>query len=271
MRVAVSNIAWERAEEPDVLALLEHRGVHGLEVAPTQVWDEPTAVPPAELQAARRRWNDRGLQVVALQALLFGKPSYVIFGEPGAREACFEHLAQMIRLGGLLGAGALVFGSPRNRAIGGLPLAAALEIAVPFFRRLGVVAQQEGTRLCIEPNPPAYGCDFIHTIDEAAELVEAVDHPGFRLQLDVSAMTLNGEDYDAALGRGVPLAAHCHASEPHLAPTGSGATDHARVAGRLRELAYAGWVSIEMRKGAAPPNLPAVASAVEFTLKTYGD
>jgi len=271
MKIAISNIAWEPAEETEVLPLLQQFSIRGLEVAPTKFWPEPADASAAALRECRQRWADRGMEIVALQALLFGKPELVIFGEAGAREACAQYLEKMIRLGGLLGAQTLVFGSPKNRAIGKLSKEAAQEIAVPFFRRLGAAASREGTHLCIEPNPPAYGCDYIHTVEEACRLVEAVDHSGFRLHLDASAMTLNEEDYAASLRRGLPLATHFHISEPHLAITGSTGTDHRRIAGCLRELHYGGWCSIEMRGGWQRPNRLSVATALRVASEFYGN
>jgi sugar phosphate isomerase/epimerase len=46
------------------------------------------------------------------------------------------------------------------------------------------------------------------------------------------------------------------------------AIDHALVAGTLRELKYAGWVSLEMRE--APEPGPALRRAVDFLARTYG-
>ena len=47
-------------------------------------------------------------------------------------------------LGGWLGARALVFGSPRNRSVGGVAPEQVNAIAMPFFRRLGAIARLHG-------------------------------------------------------------------------------------------------------------------------------
>jgi sugar phosphate isomerase/epimerase len=206
--------------------------------------------------------------VVSLQALLFGRPDLAIFGAQADREKTFAYLAAIIRLGSRLGAGALVFGSPRNRRIGGLSASEADELAVPFFRELGRIAASERTLLVLEPNPSDYGCDYIRTASEALELVRAVDSPGFRLHLDSGAMTLSKEPVEDAVRTAAPYLAHFQASEAELAPVGSGSVDHRRFARALREIRYAGWVSVEMR-AAADDAVGAVRKALEYAVEAY--
>src|SRR5205807_8776286 len=112
------------------------------------------------------------------------------------------------------------------------------------FRRLGDRANTCQTILCIEPNPTAYECDFITTLDEAVQLVRAVDHLGFGLHVDTGALALNGERL--TLPSNVS-AAHFHISEPFLAPICQATTPHGDYARSLDSLGYTGWRSIEMR------------------------
>ena len=72
----------------------------------------------------------------------------------------------------------------------------------------------------------------------------AVDHPGFRLHLDAGALALNGEDVALEIATSAPLLAHFHASEPYLAPVGTGEAAHDAIAEQLRAIAYDGTVAI---------------------------
>jgi sugar phosphate isomerase/epimerase len=165
----------------------------------------------------------------------------------------------------------MVFGAPGNRRRGALAADAALDAAVDFFRPLAARVADLGTCLSIEANSPAYGCDFLTSTAEAAEFVRRVDHLGVRLQLDTSTMAMNGEDYAREITSGLPIAGHVHASEPHLVPLGQGGTDHATAARALRDGAYDGWVSIEMRAVPGDDNLASVAAAIDLARATYGD
>lgn len=269
MRVAASQLAWHPAEEAGIADLFGRLGVTGVELAPTKVFAAPAEAAPDEVRRYRASWNDRGVEVVAMQALLFGHPEFALFGTDADRERMGDYLARIIALGGALGAGALVFGSPGNRRRGELAREAALEIASAFFRRMGEVAADHGTILCIEPNPPHYACDFVTTVAEGAELVDRVAHPGFGLHLDAGGMTLNGETPADVVPPALSRVRHFHVSEPQLAPIGEGGTDHAAMADALRGAGYAGWVSVEMKPAGESGNDAHVERALRLTMASY--
>lgn len=246
MKLAVSNIAWPAGADDRAVDVLRQHGVTGVELAPTKVWPNPTAATPAEIGRVRDWWESRGIRVVAFQALLFGKPDLVLFGSEAARDALAEHLDGIFRLAATVGAGPLVFGSPKNRLVGTMRVDEARRIAVDFFRRVGELAAKRGATLVLEANPPAYGCDFVTRFGEAADLVRAVDSPGFALHLDTGGMTLTG---DTVADAGGLVPAHYHISEPNLAPVGSDASvPHATIVRDVRAIGYDGWFSIEMRE-----------------------
>jgi len=261
VKLAMSAIAWEPPEDDAAAAILREHGFEGVELAPTKIFPRPDAATGAEVSACRRAWEGRGLRIVALQALLFGRPELTVFGD--ARERTHAYLSGVARLGGRLGAGALVFGSPRNRARGALPAAEAWRSAVAFFRALGSAAAEAGTCLCIEPNPPRYGADFITTSEEALRLVEEVASPGFGLHLDAACALLAGENLPARLRASAHVLRHVHLSEPDLAPVGAGGSlDLPAISAALRDIGYAGWVSVEIKPG----GLEAVRTAAGVAL-----
>jgi len=260
VKLAMSAIAWEPPDDDAAAAILREHGFTGVELAPTKIFPQPDAATDAEVAACRRAWEGRGLQIVAMQALLFGRPELTIFGE--ARERTLSYLSGVARLGGQLGAGALVFGSPRNRARGSLPAAEAWRSAVQFFRELGTAAAAAGTCVCIEPNPPRYGADFVTTSEEALRLVEEVASPGFGLHLDAACALLAGEDFPSRLRASARALRHVHLSEPELAPVRAGGTlDLPAISTALRDIGYSGWVSVEMK----PAALDAVRTAAQLS------
>lgn len=259
MKLAMSSIAWEPPEDEAVARILREHGFAGVELAPTKIFPRPDAADEPAMTACREAWSRRGLPIVALQALLFGHPELTVFGD--ARPRTLEYLTGVARLGGRLGAGALVFGSPRNRARGSLPERDAWPAAVEFFRALGTAAARAGTCVCIEPNPPRYGADFIVDSEEALRLVEEVASPGFGLHLDAACALLAGEDFPARLRASAHVLRHVHLSEPDLAPVrAGGSVDLPAIAAALRDIGYAGWVSVEMK----PAGLEAVSAAARF-------
>lgn len=266
MRLAISNIAWTPAEDRSVAAQMRAHGFTGVEIAPTKYWPRPLAATAAQVREVREFWTGEGLPAVAMQSLLFGSEGLALFAEDAARAAMAAYLTGVIRLGARLGVGVLVFGSPKNRLRGALSAEAADKIAIPFFRTLGAIAAGEGVCLCIEPNPAAYGCDWITTSAEGLRLVGAMDSPGFGLHLDAAGMTLSGEEVSAAITNATGAIRHFHASAPDLAPVGEdGIVDHAALAMALRAQNYARIISIEMREATA-----AIPAALARIARLYG-
>ena len=263
MKLAVSNIAWSPAEDAGAAQVLRTAGAHGVEVAPGRLFDDPSTAHAREIAAARRAWTDRGLEIVALQALLFGRPDLVQFGDRESRNRTAEYLRRITQVAAGLGAGAMVFGSPKNRQRGDTPPQVAARIATDFFGDLGGYAAEHDVVLCFEANAPAYECDFVCRTEEAVDLVRRVGSPGFRVQIDTSTMAMNNEDYRESIELAAPVAGHLHISEPHLGPVGAdGQVPVGTVLETVDASNYDGWVSIEMRPADDGRNLDALQRAL---------
>lgn len=268
MKLAISQIAWNAAEEPRIADSIAAHGFTGVEVVPGRM-PAPEAS-DSQVVAARAFWESRGIGIVAMQALLFGHPELTIFGPAETRRRTRDHLSSIIRLGGRLGAKALVFGSPKNRARGAMPLDQAQAIAVDFFGELGAIAAAAGTCLCLEPNPPQYGADFCTDSIEALQLVERVASPGFGLHLDSACALLAGEQLAPRIRASAHVLRHVHVSEPQLGPVGPGGTaDLPALGAALREIDYGGFVSIEM-KASPEGNAAAVERALRHVAQGLG-
>lgn len=269
MKLAVSNLAWSPEQDALAAGLLRRAGADGVELAPTKVWPKPLEATADDIAACRRFWEGHGLPVRALQALLFGRPDLTVFGDAAARARTLEYLSGMCRLAQRLGAAVLVFGSPVNRAAGGRPAAELAQVALDFFGRAADDAGRRGVTLCLEPNPPVYGCDWVTRADEGAALVRAVGRPGLGLHLDTACMALASDAPAEVVPRSLDCLRHFHVSEPQLGPVGGGDFDHAPAAGALRTSGYAGCISIEMRAVAGDDNLAAVERACRFVREVY--
>lgn len=246
MRLAVSNIAWEPADDDAVAAVLLSEGVSAIEIAPGKWRKWPIDTNAIQRAEYRRAWADRGIQIVSMQSLLFGRPDLQLFG--ATRPALSDYIRGLLDLGADLGVRTFVFGSPKNRVRGDIPLHDAMQIAADFFRLIGKYAVMRNTVVCIEANPPAYGCDFITTTAEAIELCTAVNHPGIAINADLGGMTMSGEPPRETIVSASGKIGHFHASEPELAELGA-QSDHAAAARGLAEINYDKWISIEMRAG----------------------
>ncbi len=161
----------------------------------------------------------------------------------------------------------MVFGSPKNRLKGDLSHAQAILQAAELFREVGDACAEAGSCLVIEANPVAYGADFCNTLEQAAELVVAVNSPGFGLHVDAGGMALGDDDFEETLRQSASLIRHVHSSQPNLISFAEPDPIHTRIAKVLHEIKYTGSIAIEMR--AQPEGLDAVKHAVEAVRKIY--
>jgi sugar phosphate isomerase/epimerase len=251
--LAISNIAWRPEERAAVYAMLAETGVRGLEIAPGRAFpNEPDPVAPSFLaiEGFLREMARRNLKLVSMQSLLFGLNEARLFGSEPQRE-CFEvGLSRAVTLAGQLAIPNLVMGSPTNRAIpDSMSSATAEDIAIGVFRRIGDLCLKVKAKLALEPNPAAYGTNFLTTIGETLAFVQRLDHPAVGVNFDIGSLHMNGErenggEWFAKVGAFV---SHVHISEPHLAPAPRDERDFEELARQILAQRYDGWFSIEMR------------------------
>ena len=267
MKLAISNIAWSSALEPRAADLLADHGVEGVEVAPTMHWPALGTVEATAADRYRTFWNDRHIRIVAMQAVLYGRPDLTIFESPGQRAATTAYLDRVFELGERLGATVVVFGSPKNRRVGALADDRVEEIACEFFGALGDRAHRRGIVVGIEANPVDYGCDFLTDSTTGIAFVRRLDHPGIGCHLDLGGMIINDEAPSHVITTAGPLA-HSHASEPFLHPLGEHPEMHREAGAALRSAGFDGWVSIEMRAADENP-LDAASRALSLARDAY--
>lgn len=271
MRIAISNIAWDPTDDAMVAEILQQYRVDAIDIAPGKYFADPKAATAQEIQVVRQQWQARGIEITGMQALLFGTTGLDVFGADDVQRALLAQLEGVCRVAEGLGATRLVFGSPRNRDRSGLSDDQALAQARDFFRRLGDVATAHRVQICLEPNPPRYGANFMIDSDSTAAVVRAVEHPAILMQLDTGALTINEEDAARVLEEHAELIGHVHASEPDLVTLGEGGTNHEGIAFALTRRLPEQVVSIEMLPAKQGSNLAALERGVQVAVKAYRD
>ncbi len=269
MRLAISNIAWDVNEDSSVAALLSCYEIDAIDIAPLKYFPRPREASDDDVRDVRTWWTARGIEITGMQSLLFGTNDLNMFGPHDVRNAMLDHLGAICRIGGMLGATRLVFGSPRNRDRGSLEDAQANDIAVDFFRKLGDRAAAEGVVICLEPNPPRYGANYMTTSAETATVVQDVDHPAIRMQLDAGTIAINAEETQSVVAGCASLIGHVHASEPGLLPVGDGASRHDLLAQALASHLPDAIVCIEMAATTDEPHLESIERALAVAIEAY--
>lgn len=269
MRIAISNLAWDVMHDAEVATMLTRHGIDAVDIAPGKYFPDFRTASDTDLARVRKWWGERGIAITGMQALLYGTAGLNLFGTDAQQEAMLSHLAEVCRIGAGLGATRLAFGSPKNRDRSARTDRETKDIAHRFFSRLGDIAAGQGVTVCLEPNPPCYGANFMTTTAEAAQVVADVAHPAIRLLLDTGACTINGEEVDILARAFAPLVGHIHLSEPQLVVLGDGATDHERSAAGLTAFLPGMVACIEMLQSKDEPPLSGIERALQVALAHY--
>lgn len=266
MILAASNIGWTGGEDDLAVDILCQAGIDAIEVAPGRIFSDTATASCNEAELIGAAWRAKKLPIVSMQALLYGQNELTIFGDNADKKAFIRYLSRIVSLAGALGAGPLVFGSPKNRLKGGLSFNQAKAQVIPLFREVGDLCREAGTCFCVEANAPAYGCDFMTTIREVTDVVVAVDHPHVSVVADTGNMLMAGDsldDFDSVFGS----VSHVHISAPQLAPISTEESFIRAMATKLLDRSYDGVVTLEMR--AVDDNLASLADSAGLLARLF--
>ena len=247
-RYALCNELLDDRPFADQCATIAACGYTGVEIAPFTLAPRVTELSAHERAELRRTAEDAGLEVVGLHWLLAKTEGlHLTTPDDAVRERTADYLAALADCCADLGGRVLVFGSPPQRNLtDGTTDAEALDRAAAVFRAAAPTFEDRGVVLCFEPLAPAE-TNFVTTCGQAAELIERVGSPSFRLHQDVKAM-LGGESAPPAevIREFAGLTEHFHANDANLLGPGMGDTDFAPIFAALDDTGYDGWVSVEV-------------------------
>lgn len=269
MKISISNIAWDVSDDELIAHKLVQYGIYAIDIAPGKYFPEPLKTKDKEIKRVKDWWASNGIEIIGMQALLFGTKGLNLFGAQIIQKEMLMHLESICHIGSELGAKHLVFGSPKNRDRNELTEGDAIKIAIPFFSELGEIALKYNVEICIEPNPTIYGANFLTTTKDAAVFVQKVEHPNIKLQLDTSTVIINEEDLENILIECSHIIGHVHASEPNLLPYGRNRSvilNHGRI---IQNYLPNHFVTIEMLKISNDNNFEAINKAIEITQLSY--
>ncbi|HID06083.1 MAG TPA: sugar phosphate isomerase/epimerase [Armatimonadetes bacterium] len=247
IRFAICNEMFEGWDITRVLQFTAELGYDGVEIAPFTIADDVRHVSAAQRNAIRRVAEDVGIEIVGLHWLLV-KPEglHIHHTDESIRQRTEDYLRALVHFCGDLGGRIMVFGSPKQRnVLEGQSFDEAWEGAVRTFRNVMDDAEQNDVTICIEALSPRE-TNFINTVSDGIKLVQAVNHPNFRIMVDVKAMLSESRPIPEIVREAAPYLRHVHANDANLLGPGMGETDFRPLAQVLREINYDGYVSVEV-------------------------
>ena len=246
MRFAICNELFEGWPWEKVCEFARGLGYEGLEVAPFTLADSAELVSPQRRSELRRAAESRGITVLGLHWLLVKPPGlYITHPDPAVRRRTAEYFVKLVDLCADLGGAVMVIGSPKQRSfLPGVTRQQALDYTREVLSPSLDPAARRGVTLAFEPLGPAE-TDFLNTVGEVIELVERVDHPSFRINLDVKAMSSERSSIPDVIRSAAKYVAHVQVNDPNLLGPGMGDVEYGPIVAALREIGYDGWLSVE--------------------------
>ena len=249
MKFAICNETFVDWEWERMLECIAQLGYDGVEVAPFTLADRATDISDQRRRDLRHAAQRAGVKVIGLHWLLV-KPGglSISTADDQARKRTLDVMLAFIDQCAELGGRYLVHGSPHQRRIDpGDTRAAALARAQDCFARAAERAAKAGVVYCVEPLSSDQ-TPLINTLEEAAQIVEAVGNPALKTMLDCSAAgRMEKEPLAALVERWLPkgVIAHVQVNDRNRQGPGQGEQRFAPLIGALRRHGYGGDLAVE--------------------------
>jgi sugar phosphate isomerase/epimerase len=246
MKFAICNELFENWPWEKLCDFVHSVGYRGIEVAPFTLADRVELITPQRRAELREAAESRGLEIIGLHWLLAKSPGFHITHPDAAiRSATARYFIELVSLCADLGGKVMVIGSPKQRnLLPGVDREQAMGYAAEVFTPCLDSAAKRGVTLAIEPLSPQE-TDFLLSAAEAVALIERINHPNFRLQLDVKAMSYEAKPIPQIIRESAKHLVHFHVNDPNLLGPGMGEIRYEPIIAALREAGYDGWLCVE--------------------------
>ena len=222
-------------------------GYTGIEVAPFTLGKSVYEISESQRAEYHQCAVEHGLEVIGLHWLLAKTSGYHLTTDDlSVRSKTCDYFCALTQLCSDLGGKLMVLGSPLQRNFpDSMSHEQAMENAADLLAKVVPSLEKYSIQIAIEPLGPQEG-NFLNHAFDARELIEMIGSPQVQLHLDVKAMSSEGEPMDAIIRNHADILIHFHANDPNLLGPGMGDVDQKPIFTALREIRYAGWVSVEV-------------------------
>lgn len=248
IRLGICNELFEGWDFGDVCRTVKSLGYDGLEIAPFTLAPLITDVSAAERKTLRAQVEDAGLATIGLHWLLAKTEGfYLTTPEDAVRRRTADYLVALAEATRDLGGSVMVLGSPKQRdLLPGVSYEQACDLAADVFARAMPAIGQCGVDLCLEPLAPN-DTNFLNTCAQAEAMIARVNHPNFKLHMDVKAQSAEPDaTVPELIAKHAKHAGHFHAQDVNLRGPGMGDVDFRPILKALVASGYDRWVSVEV-------------------------
>jgi sugar phosphate isomerase/epimerase len=248
IHLGICNELFEGWDFDVVCESVKAIGFDGLEIAPFTLAPRITDVSSDRRRELRSMVEDAGLVTIGLHWLLAKTDGfYLTTPDASVRKKTGEYLVALAEATRDLGGSLMVFGSPKQRdLLPGVSYDQAFEYAVEVFSAIMPAIGALEIDFCLEPLAPSE-TNFLNTCAEASALIARVNHPRFKLHMDVKAQSSEtAGSVPDLIARYAHTAGHFHAQDVNLKGPGMGDVDFGPIMKALVDSGYDRWVSVEV-------------------------
>jgi sugar phosphate isomerase/epimerase len=249
MKPAVCNEIFQGWPLEQVFAHVAKIGYAGVEIAPFTLAESVNEITRTARERIREDAARSGIEIVGLHWLLV-KPEGLHLNHPddAVRARTADYFCALVNFCADVGGKIMVVGSPKQRSLQpGVTREQAVGWTMATLRDAVRRAEDRGVTICVEPLSPAE-TNFIVTAAEAIDFAQRFQSPNVKIILDVKAMCSEQKPIPQIIRDSWPHYAHFHANDRNLRWPGSGDVDFKPIAAALKEVGYAGFVSVEVFK-----------------------
>jgi sugar phosphate isomerase/epimerase len=192
-------------------------------------------------------------------------------GPDAVHDEILEYAGIAFNRARMAGVGIIVFGSGGSRRIPeGFTRSDALRQFTELGRRLAPVASRNNVVIALEPLNRKE-CNFINSLSDGAEIVNAINHQNYRLLADIYHMEMDGESPGNIIKFG-NLISHVHIAEKEgRSAPGTHGEDFSNYFSALAKINYNGGISVESRwedmVSQAPGALAVIKKHIDQTVR----
>jgi sugar phosphate isomerase/epimerase len=269
MKFGVCNEIFQGWEIETAMKYAAGLGYDGIELAPFTLARTVNEISPARRREIRGAAARLGIEICGLHWLLARTEGlHLSHPDNAVRDRTGKYLCDLVDCCADLGGKVLVLGSPQQRnVLSGMTPEQAWKLAAATVTNAVRRAEERAVVLCLEPLAPAE-TNFINSAAEAIRFAQQFDSPAMQIVLDVKAMGAEAGPVPKIIRQSWPHFAHFHANDSNLKGPGFGSVDFRPIAAALKEVGYAGYVSVEVFQFEEGPETIATQS-LEYLRKVF--
>ena len=223
-------------------------GYSGIEAEPAHLGADPASLSRDRRREFRAAIDGEGLTCVGMHSML-KSPTGLHLTTPDAtiRQKSWEYFDKLIDLAAdLSDRPVMVLGSSKQRStVNGSSVSDATARLTEGLQKLAPHAEQRSAAILMEPLAP-HQSDVVTTLEQAMEIVRAVKSPAVQTILDTHNTAAEKLPLDELIRKYLPGIRHVHLNEMDGRRPGAGNFPFPLVLKTLKELEYAGWLSVEV-------------------------